>query len=77
MELNWDDSTDDFDPQWVIRYDVYVNGRYDHSTAQLFTRTIVYGDVHGLNNFSVIAVDSAGNESAAAETSDILNGCFP
>jgi hypothetical protein len=77
VELDWTDSTDDFDPQWVIRYDVYVNGRYDHSTAQLFTRTIVYGDLQGLNNFSVIAVDSAGNESAAAETSDILAGCSP
>ncbi len=40
MELNWDDSTDDVDPQWVIRYDVYVNGHFDHSTAQLITRAI-------------------------------------
>lgn len=56
VELTWDDSTDDVDPQWVIRYDIYVNGRFDHSTAQLITRAIVYGDVHGLNNFSVIAV---------------------
>jgi len=77
VELDWDDSTDDFDPQWVIRYDVYINGRYDHSTAQLHTRAVAYGDLHGLNEFSVIAVDSAGNQSAAAETTDILDGCFP
>ena len=77
VELDWDDSTDDVDAQWVIRYDVYVNGRFDHSTAMLHTRAIAYGDVHGVNDFSVIAVDSAGNRSAAAETSDILDGCFP
>jgi chitodextrinase len=77
VELNWDDSTDDFDPQWVIAYEVYVNGRFDHATAQLITRTIVYGDLHGVNDFAVMAVDSAGNRSAPAETSDVLSGCFP
>jgi hypothetical protein len=61
----------------VIAYEVYVNGRFDHATAQLITRTIVYGDLHGVNDFAVIAVDSAGNRSAPAETSDVLSGCFP
>jgi hypothetical protein len=77
VELNWTNSTDDLDPQFAIEYEIYVNGKYDHSLAMLHTRAIVYGDVHGLNLFSVIAVDSAGNQSAAAETSDVLDGCFP
>jgi hypothetical protein len=77
VELNWDDSTDDLDPQWVIAYEIYVNGRFDHATAQLITRAIVYGDLHGVNEFSVIAVDSAGNKSAPANTTDVLDGCFP
>jgi hypothetical protein len=77
VELTWNHSTDDLDPQWVIEYEIYVNGRYDHSTGMLHARAIVYGDLHGVNEFSVIAVDSAGNKSAAAETSDVLSGCFP
>ena len=77
MELNWDDSTDDLDPQWVIAYEIYVNGRFEDITGQLNSRSIVYGNVHGVNTFTVIAVDSAGNRSGPAETSDNLAGCFP
>ena len=29
MPLTWGQSTDDFDAQANIRYDVYVNGRYE------------------------------------------------
>jgi hypothetical protein len=72
VELNWNDSIDDYDPQFAIRYDIYVNGRYDHSTSALYTRAIVYGDFTGVNAFRVVAVDSAGNRSAPAETTDTL-----
>jgi hypothetical protein len=26
IDLAWDQSTDDLDPQWVIKYNVYVDG---------------------------------------------------
>ena len=63
--LFWDASTDNIDPPSVIRYDVYVNGVFDHSLLG-YTRTVVYGNPGVLNTFQVIAVDSAGNESAPA-----------
>jgi len=77
VQLDWDESTDDFDPQWLIEYQVYVNGVHDHSTSQRYTRTIVYGTKHGLNTFAVVAVDTAGNRSAPAEATADLLGCFP
>jgi len=77
VQLDWDESTDDFDPQWLIEYQVYVNGVHDHSTSQRYTRTIVYGTKHGLNTFEVVAVDTAGNRSAPAEATADLLGCFP
>jgi chitodextrinase len=63
--LFWDQSTDNVDPQSVLRYDVYVNGVFDHS-LQGQGRTIVYGNPGVENTFQVIAVDSAGNQSAPA-----------
>jgi len=63
--LFWDQSTDNVDPQAVIRDDVYVNGVFDHS-LQGFDRTVVYGNPGVFNTYQVIAVDSAGNQSAPA-----------
>lgn len=63
--LFWDQSTDNADPQSVIRYDVYVNGAFDHSIMGQ-GRTIVYGNPGVFNTYQVIAVDSSGNESAPA-----------
>ena len=63
--LFWDQSTDNVDPQAVIRYDVYVNGVFDHS-LQGFDRTVVYGNPGVFNTYQVIAVDSADNQSAPA-----------
>jgi hypothetical protein len=63
--LFWDKSTDDVDPQDFIRYDVYVNGVFDHSLMG-YNQTVVYGNPESENTFQVIAVDSAGNESAPA-----------
>jgi hypothetical protein len=61
--LSWDASTDDVDPPAVIRYDAYVNGEFD-SSAFGYTRAIVYARANGTNTFSIVAVDSSGNESA-------------
>ena len=63
--LFWDQSTDNVDPQSVIRYDVYVNGVFDHSLMG-YSQTVVYGNAGVENTFQVIAVDSAGNPSAPA-----------
>ena len=65
--LFWDKSTDNFDPQAVLRYDVYVNGVLDHSMVD-FNRTVVYGKPAGFgpNTYQVIAVDLSGNQSAPA-----------
>jgi chitinase len=63
--LFWDQSTDNVDPQAIIRYDVYVNGVFDHS-LQGYGNTVVYGQAGVLNTYQVIAVDSAGNRSAPA-----------
>jgi hypothetical protein len=63
--LFWEQSTDDVDPQEVIRYDVYLNGVLDHSLAGR-GMTILYGEPGVPNTFWVIAVDAAGNESAPA-----------
>jgi chitinase len=63
--LLWEESTDDVDPQSIIRYDVYANGVFNHSLVG-FNRTILYGDPGYLNTFQVIAVDTAGNQSEPA-----------
>jgi chitodextrinase len=77
VELSWGESTDDLDPQFVIEYQVFVNDVYDHSTSLRYTRTIVYATRTGLNEFDVVAVDTAGNRSEAAVATDDLAGCFP
>jgi hypothetical protein len=64
LSLQWDQSTDDFDPQWIIRYNVYVNGVLADITVGS-GRSIIYGEF-GTNTIAVEAVDQAGNKSAQA-----------
>jgi chitodextrinase len=64
IHLTWEQSTDDFDPQWIIRYDVHVNGVLG-DIAVGSGRSIVYGTA-GANTITVAATDTAGNTSAAA-----------
>jgi fibronectin type 3 domain-containing protein len=63
--LFWQKSTDNFDPQSVLRYDVYVNGVFDSSIVD-GTMNIVYGNPGGPNTYQVISVDTSGNQSAPA-----------
>jgi hypothetical protein len=62
--ISWTQSTDDFDAQSNIRYDVYVNGVFQEA---LFGRgrSIVYAEF-GENLIEVTATDTAGNTSAPA-----------
>jgi len=71
MSLSWTQSVDDFDAQSVIRYDVYVNGVLeDILIGRSFLQT-VYG-VFGANTVTVIAIDTAGNQSTAATITVII-----
>ena len=72
--LFWQQSTDNVDPQSVIRYDVYLNGVLDHSLFGA-DRTILYGNPGAANTYEVIAVDSAGNQSAPASITTCAGSC--
>jgi hypothetical protein len=63
-ELTWDESTDDFDDQENIRYDIYVNGRLEDFVFGFGGPRVIYGDV-GETVIEVFATDTAGNTSEA------------
>jgi chitodextrinase len=64
IELRWQPSVDNFDPEGLIRYDIFVNGVLSQITVGVELGQI-YGEP-GLNTVEVVAVDTAGNRSAAA-----------
>ena len=70
LNLFWTQSTDNVDAQQAIRYEIYING----VLAEIVIGTgftISYGEF-GHNVISIIAIDSAGNESAPVTiTTDI------
>lgn len=66
IHLTWNQSTDDLDPQWVIKYNIYVNGVLTDVVVGR-GQTTLYGEF-GSNTIAVEAVDSAGNKSAPATT---------
>ena len=63
--INWTQSTDDFDAQSNIRYDVYVNGVFQDVLFGSGGTSIVYAEF-GENLIEVFATDTAGNTSAPA-----------
>jgi hypothetical protein len=71
ITMRWTASTDDTDPQAFIRYDTFVNGVLS-DIAVGRTRSIVYG-VDGTNTITVVAKDSAGNVSAPATATVVLD----
>jgi chitodextrinase len=62
MQINWSQSTDDFDAQKHIRYDVYVNGVLNEVFFGSSGPSIAYGEF-GDNIIEVFASDTAGNTS--------------
>jgi hypothetical protein len=66
ITVRWDPSSDDLALQTFIRYDVYVNGEL-RAVVVGKASAEVEGDL-GINNISVIAVDTADNESAPGTT---------
>ena len=73
IHLWWTQSSDDFDPQANIRYDVYVNGVLQDILFGSGGMSIVYGDI-GFNLIEVIATDTAGNSSAPATITVTFSG---
>jgi hypothetical protein len=67
MQIQWAQSTDDFDAQSNIRYDVYVNGALEDFRFGSGGPIIAYG-VFGQNTIEVIASDTAGNAAPPATT---------
>src|SRR5688572_17283344 len=65
MSLSWGQSTDDFDAQANIRYDVFVNGRYEDVVFGSGGPRVIYGTGPGENLIEVFATDTAGNTSEA------------
>ena len=61
--LDWDQSTDNTDPQSQIMYDVYLNGVPEHAAIG-YGETIVYCRGTGPNTIVMRAVDTSGNVSA-------------
>jgi chitodextrinase len=63
--VSWTQSTDDFDAQSNIRYDVYLNGVLQEVLFGSGGESIMYAEF-GENLIEVTATDTAGNTSAAA-----------
>lgn len=66
-QVSWAQSADDFDAQANIRYDIYVNGRFEDVVFGSGGPRIIYSDF-GDNLIEVFATDTAGNTSAAGTT---------
>ena len=61
LSLSWGQSSDNVDPRQAIRYEIYVNGELAENVIGTGA-TITYGEF-GSNTVSIVAIDSAGNES--------------
>jgi len=70
--LTWTQSTDNFDPQANLRYDVYVNGELFDWQFGSGGPSFVYGNPGELTVFEVVAVDTHGNESEPARLEMVL-----
>jgi chitinase len=70
--LDWDQSTDDTDPQSQIMYDVYLNGELDHAAIG-YGETITYCPGVGPTTITVRAVDTSGN--ASGPSNEIVFDC--
>jgi hypothetical protein len=62
--LNWDQSTDDTDPQSQILYDVYLNGVRNDDGVIGYGSTVTYCRAEGPTEIVLRAVDTSGNVSA-------------
>src|SRR5215218_461118 len=67
--VGWTQSTDATDPQYLIEYEIYVNGVLSPLAVSAgVDNDFVYATASGANTFTVKAVDQAGNTSAASNS---------
>lgn len=71
--LSWAESTDNVTSQDFIMYHVFVNGEFSDMVVGTGARSINYGNFGELNTVKVIAIDEAGNASAPATLTFLLN----
>jgi chitodextrinase len=71
MQIQWTQSTDDFDAQSNLRYEVYVNGVLEEVRFGSSGPVTAYGVV-GENTVEVIASDTAGNAAPPGTTTIFL-----
>jgi chitodextrinase len=65
--VGWTQSTDETDPQYLIEYEIYVNGVLSPLAVSAgVDQDFVYATASGANTFTVKAVDQAGNTSEAS-----------
>ena len=65
--VGWTQSIDDTDPQYLIEYEIYVNGVLSPLPVSAgVDQDFVYATDSGANTFTVKAVDQAGNTSEAS-----------
>jgi chitodextrinase len=65
--VGWTQSTDETDPQYLIEYEIYVNGVLSPLPVSAgVDQDFVYATASGANTFTVKAVDQAGNTSEAS-----------
>ena len=62
--LDWNQSTDNADPQSQILYEVYLNGVRNDDGVIGYGSTITYCRVEGPTEIVLRAVDTSGNVSA-------------
>jgi hypothetical protein len=67
----WTGSTDDQASAAEIEYEFRINGRINEVLPG-GTTTIAYTEVLGLNTVTVVAVDPAGNASAASNAIPVI-----
>lgn len=73
--LSWTQSTDDFTPQSLIRYDIYVDGFLDHSVVGAGS-TVAHHGQNWVTVFDIVAVDQSGNQSLVNSLDAQPTGCF-
>jgi chitodextrinase len=71
--LSWTQSTDNVTAQSNIRYDIYVDGFFDHSVVGVGS-TVAFSSM-GISVFDIQAVDESGNFSLVNSLHAWLSGC--
>jgi chitodextrinase len=74
--LRWTPSTDNFDAQSEIEYEIYLNGRFFMLTAPGASWVGLYSPA-GTNTWTVVAVDRAGNSSVPSNPATVTTFVDP